>query len=138
MVRIHFNPVDVADGVGPLHASKLARRRAEVKEMVQHVVAAYPEAQSLRGMSWLYNLEAYRRIFPAAYTAEAAIITGGIRYEGMSSWGQFLDHRGGVKPNLVESFRARLPDLDPDALWLSFPLPARLAEAPLAAFLEQP
>ncbi len=134
VVRIHFNPVDTRFNTGPLHHDKLADRRRELRTMVAHVRQNFPAAVRMRGISWLYNLEAYRRIFPAEYAGSGQIAKRGIRYEGMSNWGQFLDHRGGVKDTLVAEFRERLDDLDPEALWRAFPLPALRVEAPLDVF----
>jgi hypothetical protein len=37
--------------------------------MFAHIRQHVPQATAVRGNSWLYNLEAYRRLYPPAYTA---------------------------------------------------------------------
>ncbi len=134
VVRIHFNPVDTRFGTSPLHRDKLADRRADLRAMIASICAEFPAAERLRGISWLYHLDAYRRVFPPAYAESGQIAKYGIRYEGMSNWGQFLDHRGAVKAAPVADFRERLEALDPQALWQTFPLPALRVEASLDVF----
>ena len=43
---------------------QFARRMAE---LLAHLVRHHPETQVLRGSSWLYNIQAYRRLFPDEY-----------------------------------------------------------------------
>ncbi|BBK42238.1 hypothetical protein STVA_22580 [Allostella vacuolata] len=136
VVRLHFRPADRRGGTGPLARDKAADRRAELGRLVGHVRQAFPAARTVRGASWLYNVEAYRRLFPPAYAASAAIVDRLERYEGGSSWGQFLDHRGAVKADLADRFVAGLVTLDPARPTLAFPLPLCRAEAPIACFAE--
>ena len=65
--QIHFSNRDSADDVGPLSRAKTPRRLAELKTMFGFIRETWPEAISVQGGSWLYNLEAYRlRLLPAA------------------------------------------------------------------------
>ncbi|MGA0599598.1 hypothetical protein ACO2Q3_02725 [Caulobacter sp. KR2-114] len=132
VVRIHFENRD-DDGVSPLADDKLGRRRADAAAMFGHIAAAHADAHTVKGGSWLYNLEAYRRLFPPQYGASRQRPEP-LRLNGTSSWGQLIDHRGQVKPAAREAFLTRLRDLDPDAPWRVFPLPALAVSAPLAAF----
>lgn len=132
VLRIHFENRDL-DDVSPLHADKLGRRLADAARMFAHVVQTHPDAVTVRGSSWLYNLEAYRRLFPPDYGASRRRVEP-LRLNGTSSWGQLLDHRGAVKPAVREAFLANLPALDPQAPWRVFPLPALAVSAPLALF----
>lgn len=133
VVRIHFGNRDSGDGEGPLARGKADRRRAELREMFDHVRARHPRARTVRGGSWLYNLEAYRRLFPADYGA-SRFAPARVRLDGTSSWGQLLDFRGGVKPDVRQALIANLDHLDAAAPWTAFPLRALAAEAPIGSF----
>jgi hypothetical protein len=37
--------------------------------MFAHIAEHEPQATTVCGASWLYNCEAYRRLFPPSYTA---------------------------------------------------------------------
>ncbi len=132
VVRIHFENRD-DDGVSPLVEAKAERRRGEAAAMFAHIAATYPQARTVKGGSWLYNLEAYRRLFPPQYGA-SRVRPEPLRLNGTSSWGQLIDHLGQVKPKAREVFLANLADLDPAAPWRVFPLPALAVSAPLEAF----
>ena len=134
-VRIHFTNDDT-DGIGPLSRIKIEQRTQELRIMFTHVQHTYPEAQAVRGGSWLYHLEAYRRLFPPVYGASRAVQVGTQQFQGSSSWGQFLDHHERVKPVLREQFLANLTKLDPQRLWEAFPLPTYSTQAPVQAFYD--
>ncbi|MDR3509464.1 MAG: hypothetical protein P4L64_16360, partial [Caulobacteraceae bacterium] len=136
MVRIHFNNRDSADGVSPLSAAKIGARRAELGAMFAFLRQTFPQARRVRGGSWLYNLEAYRRLFPPVYGQSRRIPEGAVRYSGTSSWGQMLDFRGAVRPVARDHMLAHLPDLTLEALWRAFPLRALRASAPIEAFYD--
>jgi hypothetical protein len=104
--------------------------------MFTYIKQTYADAKEVRGGSWLYHLEAYRRIFPPVYGASRKVQQGNARFQGTSSWGQFLDHREGVKPALREQFLENLKKLDLHRLWEVFPLPACRAHAPMQAFYD--
>jgi hypothetical protein len=53
---------------------------------------------------------------------------------GLSTWGQFLDFRGHVKPAVTETFFRNLETLDATQPWLSFPLQVLTTRAPFEAF----
>jgi hypothetical protein len=132
VVRIHFMNLD-GDGVSPLHRSKIARRRGELAALTAFLRARYPAAASIRGISWLYHLDAYRRLFPPDYGASATPALR-VRLCGTSSWGQFLAHDERIKSDLRDAFLQRFDSIDLAAPWRSFPLPALVAAAPLASF----
>lgn len=134
-VRLHFAPLDSDDAGGPLGAAKADRRRAELKRLFEKLYRAYPQAELVRGTSWLYHRQSYLRLFPIEYATSRRIHTGdSLRYSGGSSWGQFLDHRGRLQRALADRFRHNLPTLEPQAVWKCFPMPAMIAEAPATAF----
>lgn len=134
VVRIHFNNLDSADGVGPLSRAKMGARRAELAAMFGFLRAQHPRAQSVQGRSWLYHLDAYRRLFPAAYGDSRAPPLGPQRYNGASNWGQMIDHRGAIKPAPRDFMLGALADLDPAEPWRAFPLPALATAAPISLF----
>ncbi len=134
-IRIHFHNLGDAEGPeGPLAHSRAPARRAELTAMFAHIAATQPEARRLAGASWLYNLEAYRRLFPPAYADSRTPCPEPHRLSGSSTWGQAVDHRGEVRPGMRE--RLLEGPLDPDAPWRAFPLQALMTKAPLAVFYD--
>ena len=134
VVQIHFLNHD-GDGVSPLHRDKIARRQREIADVIACVDETCPTAQSIRGMSWLYHLEAYRRLFPPQYGTSRAPARY-MRLSGNSSWGQFTRHDETIKPELRDAFVANFDKIDLAAPWRCFPLPALTVSAPLAVFRE--
>ena len=134
-VRIHFANSDT-DGIGPLSRTKMDTRKRELHAMFTYVKQAYTNVKEVCGGSWLYHLEAYRRLFPPVYGDSREVQMGNARFQGTSSWGQFLDHRESVKPSLREQFLENLKKLDMHRLWEVFPLPACRAHAPIPAFYD--
>jgi len=133
-IRIHFNNNKGEAGQGPLSRSNAPLRIDELRAMFAFIRQAYPAAKSVNGASWLYNIEAYRRLFPPDYAASRRLPKGPVRLTGTSNWGQFLDHRGSVKPDLRRQFLDNLETLDVDAPWRAFPLPSLRTRAPMESF----
>lgn len=134
IVRIHFRNRFNTDAHGPLHATNIAQRRADLTEMFGFVAKSWPDAKAINGASWLYNMEAYRRLFPADYGASRTVMVGPRSMHGLSTWGQFLDFRGRAKPEIVERFVRGLDGLDVKQPWLSFPYQVLTTTAPLESF----
>src|SRR5262249_7244813 len=134
-IRIHFTNHDT-DGTSPLSRAKMGARRQDLHAMFTYVQHTHAEAQAVLGGSWLYHLEAYRRLFPLVYGESRVVQEGIAPLQGTSSWGQFLDHREAVKPALREQFLANLATLDMQRLWEAFPLPTYSAQAPIQAFYD--
>jgi hypothetical protein len=135
VVRIHFHNRDAGDGTSPLARHKVDRRIGDLRAMFGHVRAHHPDAARVLGGSWLYNLEAYRRLFPPAYVA-SRFEPERVRLDGTSSWGQFLDFRGFVKLNVRDAFLRNLATLDGAAPWRSFPLRALGVSSGIEQFYE--
>lgn len=133
VVKIHFSNREGDDASGPLASAKAERRRSELREMFGFIRSRHPSAETVLGGSWLYNLEAYRRLFPPAYAA-SAFEPERVRLDGTSSWGQLLDFRGNVKPAVRQALLHALADLDAAAPWRSFPLRALGARCGIEAF----
>lgn len=134
MVRIHFGNRESGLDVGPLHSTRYDARRAELTEMFRHVSLTHPSTKGVIGGSWLYNLEAYRRLFPRDFADSRNRRNGPASLHGLSSWGQFIDFRGRVRPVVRDALIANLPDLDPEKPWLVFPYQVLFTQAPFAAF----
>jgi hypothetical protein len=87
------------------------------------------------GASWLYNLDAYRRLFPVAYVASARVLEG--RFRHMPLWGQFLDRRGETRGGVTREFLERLeryPGVD--GLDHCFPFQVLMVTAPVEEFYD--
>lgn len=111
-------------------------RRHELRTLFSHVRRAERHAASVRGVSWLYNLEAYRRLFPAAYVASIERPSFAVHLNGSSTWGQVLSWRQEVKPAVREALFARLAAMNIDAPWEVFPYQALVATCDIEAFYE--
>lgn len=133
-VKIHFYNADTDARGGPLARAKQDRRRADLAAMVGNITHRHPEAQRIAGRSWLYNLEAYRRLFPPDYVASWRPAAPPLHLTGTSVWGQLIDAHDRVRPEIREAILAALPALDPDAPWTAFPLQPLEVQAPLASF----
>jgi hypothetical protein len=134
--RLHFSNRDTSEDRSPLHSSKIERRRAELRALVAWLAQQYPQTQAIDGGSWLYNTRSYRRLFPAEFANSRKPIVGQRMIHGGSTWGQFLDFRGAVKPSLREAFLADLASsrFDPASPWSIFPLPVLKTSAPFDFF----
>ena len=137
VVRIHFFNLDTDAEGGPLAGSKIDRRRAELARLVRHVREVHPEATAIAGKSWLYNLDAYRRLFPADYAAARTVAAGPLHLTGTSSWGQLIDANERVRPEPRDALLAALPTLDPAAPWLAFPFRVLSTRAPISSFVAE-
>jgi len=133
-LQIHFQNRELGLDDGPLSSARRSARMAELTAMFGFIRQTYPMARTVVGGSWLYNLEAYRRLFPPQYGASRRLPDGHVRLTGTSSWGQFIDHREAIKPEARDQFIATWASLDPDAPWRSFPLQAMRTRAPIELF----
>lgn len=133
-VRIHFGNREQGYEVGPIHHSRLPARRAELAEMFGWLARAHPGATSVDGGSWLYNLEAYRRLYPASFTSSRKPRAPGGPVHGMSSWGQFITSKGDVRPDVRDAFLAAVPTLDVNDPQAVFPYQVLITHGPIADF----
>jgi hypothetical protein len=106
-IRVHFSNRD-GSGLGALSRARQAVRLEELRAMFAAIARDYPEATRVRGNSWLYGLEAYRRLYPPAFCQ--TIIPSRIEseFQYLALWGQFLNHEGQVKRTLAEEFLERI------------------------------
>jgi len=131
-LRLHFRNVD-AEGQSPLARDRVPHRMADLTALFAHIKATEPGPRRMVGASWLYNVDAYRRLFPIAYLSTARALTG--RFRHMPLWGQFVDRHGAVKAGMTRPFLAQLArQTSVDDLDRCFPLPVLTVEAPADDF----
>lgn len=103
-IRIHFAN-NAPDGAA-LRREQVASRHRDLHDLFTEIAQRHPEAESVRGASWLYNLPAYRRLFPPEYVANIHPL--GYLWQFVALWGQFLNHCGEVKADMAQTFRSCL------------------------------
>jgi hypothetical protein len=131
-LRLHFDNVETG-GRSPLGPARREHRVTELRALVEHVARTEPPDACLRGGSWLYNLEAYRQLFPPSYLASATPLRGLFRH--MPLWGQFLARDGTVRETPARAFVGRLErQSSADDVEECFPLRPLAVEAPVAEF----
>jgi hypothetical protein len=133
-IRLHFQNAEVAHH-SPLAANRSGHRFAELRALFEEVRRNEERSPRVVGASWLYNLEAYRKLFPHAYLATAT--TARPRLQNMSLWGQFLDRHGTVRQQLALPFLQRLSlQKRLDELAQCFPYQALALDAPASSFYD--
>ncbi len=133
-VRLHFRNTD-SDDYSPLGRARAERRRAELAALFAHLKPSVSRETPIVGASWLYNLRAYRRLFPPDYVSSARPIQGAFR--SMPLWGQFLNRRGEVRESMAESFLNTLATTSKlGDLGRCFPLQALTVTAPAREFYD--
>jgi hypothetical protein len=133
-IRLHFRNAET-DGQSPLGAGRVGHRLADLTALFGHVRRTLREPLQVAGASWLYNLAAYRRLFPPSYVATARVI--GHRFRHMSLWGQFLDRHGEIKERMTRPFLECLERQSRvDSLSQCFPFQVLSVEAPVAEFYD--
>jgi hypothetical protein len=123
VLRLHFANID---GPGVLARDRLLLRRRELARMLTDARATAPQADLLRGGSWLYHLAPYRSLFPPSFLATAVQADSRNHLDSGSLWGQFLRGDGGLyEPRVATFIRDFERATTPDELVAAFPL-ARL------------
>lgn len=131
-LRLHFRNAETR-GRSPLSAERREQRIAELRSLFGHAEQTEREPATVIGASWLYNVEAYRCLFPPSYLANARVLHG--RFRHMPLWGQFVDRHGDVKETLARPFLERLErQSSVDGLERCFPFPVLSPEAPVRDF----
>ncbi len=93
-------------GLSPLGIERRGQRLADLAALFDHVKRTVREPVRVVGASWLYNIEAYRRLFPASYLSTAHVLHG--RFQHMPLWGQFVNRRGEIRESVKHRFLERL------------------------------
>lgn len=100
-IRLHFRNCEIPEHP-PLSKNRMGNRFAELTAMFAYIKQNVVSSTSVIGASWLYNLEAYRRLFPPAYLATTQVHHTEFAY--LPLWGQFVDHHGCIKDVLATRF----------------------------------
>jgi hypothetical protein len=133
-IRFHFGNRDTS-GAGPLSRSRLDARLQELTAMFEDIRRTVPEAERVRGRSWMYNLPAYRRLFPPEYGRTAVPAEPELQF--MSLWGQFLDHSWQLNNGYARAFtHSMAAAATPQELVSSFPLPVLAPACDISHFYE--
>jgi hypothetical protein len=133
-IRLHFRNAE-PNGQSPLAAEHVRCRLEELAALFEHVKQTASKTLRVVGASWLYNLAAYRRLFPPSYVATARVL--GPLYRHMPLWGQFLDRRGAVREHVAREFLDRLERQSSlDDLDRCFPFRVLSVEAPVQDFYD--
>ena len=93
-IRLHFHNAET-DGRSPLGTERRGQRLADLAALFEHVKRTVRQPVQVVGRSWLYNLDAYRCLFPVSYLATAHMIDH--RFQYMPLWGQFVNRHGEIK-----------------------------------------
>jgi hypothetical protein len=128
-IRYHFLNAD-ASGLSPLSRERMPARLAELKAMFEDIRREYGTRPAVRGNSWLYNTEAYARLFPPEYVRSSKVMPR--EYHYMSLWGQFLLRDGRVRQPMADTFLSCLPEHDSlEGLARCFPYHVLSPEGPI-------
>ena len=135
-VRLHFYGERSPDG-HPLAQEQLPERQREFRDLIRRAALEHPDAAWLRGGSWLYSVEAYRRIFPAAFIAGLGPSEHDLQF--LACWGQLLDGawrtRTDVASRLLQAVEIASTT---DELEAAFPYPMQRSRVPFSSVLAQP
>lgn len=132
LVRLHFS--NDRNGTA-LRPSTVDERRQELREIFQTVADAHPKALIVRGTSWLYHLDAYRRLSPPTFIA--GLTSVGYPHQFAALWAQFIDRHGVVKPALATAFLASIEQATtPKHLDDAFPLDVLAATSSIDIFYD--
>ncbi len=133
VARTHFYSMD-DDNLSPLHPSKLDARRNELRSVLAIVRRSRPEVERVTGGSWLYSTSSYRSLFPVAHVTHAVVRRQRRTFQGMSHWGQFLNHRGQIRRELADEFCARVTRWEGDDPCALFPINTLEVDSPVEIF----
>lgn len=113
-IRIHFFNAEF-DTLGPLDKTKIELRKKEMKDMLNNIKTKYKDTKEISGLSWLYNLPAYKRLFPQSYLNNLEMNEDQFQWaRGTTIWGQFIDSQYHLKKELADELIRRLKELPAD------------------------
>lgn len=135
-VHLHFGNLDDPEP-GALSAARRNVRLGELAAMFAAIRRDHPDVESVRGHSWLYNREGYRRLFPSSYLASATAARPNL--DARSVWGQFLQSDWQVNEDTARTFEARVAELRSAAeseIVAAFPYRELSVVGPISPFYE--
>lgn len=133
VVHMHFVNKD-RDDMSPLDETRHERNMKDLTALFQYVSDHYPHAKTVYGRSALFGSKAFQKLMPLEYIASCKEVASNKLFQGTARWGQFLDFKGQVKPELKEEFLKNLENLDVKKLWEAFPRPAFEGNAEIKHF----
>lgn len=141
VIYIHFNPMTsisrLTDEGEPsvLSREKRTEMIRQLRNMFASIKREMPDAKNIRGRSWLYNLEAYRSLFPERYIASARVTELELGATPMrGTWGQFFEKTGRLNQERTAQFLKNMETMNPIHPQEAFPLQPLSAEAPIEEF----
>ncbi len=137
VVRPHFIKLgDDTSPNSPISKERLAESLANLTSMFQYIKDNVSGAKTVKGNTWLYNLEAYKRLFPPEYTAQM-VANESREFQFLSLWGQFFDRNWQVKNLLANELLNRIDALNSLAnLRFCFPYQSLMPELNIQAFYD--
>ncbi len=102
IIELHFQNHDYS-GYGPLSKARQVARVQDLKNMFHSIKDHYPQAKVVQGGSWLYNIEAYKRLFPDSFMTSMAVENTPFP-RTLGIWGQFLNSEGAIKGEMADAF----------------------------------
>lgn len=100
IIRIHFTKND-ALSLRPLSHERMTTRQNDLRAMFHHISNHVPTVTTVLGNSWLYNLEAYCRLYPPAYIAGLPV-SDEAEFQFLAFWGQCFDYKWNPKPTITQ------------------------------------
>jgi hypothetical protein len=100
-IRIHFINRETAEHSALSRARQVIRVQ-ELARMFRAIQATLPQAKAVRGGSWLYHLDGYKRLFPPEYVRTAQAVDD--EFQFMALWGQFLTRHGRLREPEATAF----------------------------------
>lgn len=110
VLRQHLVDTNTTGGKSILASEFQEQRIAEIAELQRYVRANEPAALYVKGFSWLYHIESYRRLFPPKYIQTMA----GAEYADytyMSLWGQFYRRDWSIRQDAANYLLSNLNEL---------------------------
>ena len=133
VIRPHFTKNDLP-GMRPLSQDRMDVRQNELRRMFAYIFRNVPEAQTVLGNSWIYNLEAYRRLYPPKFVATLPTSTED-EFQYLALWGQCFDKDWFPKANVAQFLLQQVDELEDMAdLRLCFPYQVCQPECEIAEF----
>lgn len=133
-IHVHFKNAE-KNGDSPLGAARHDARMAELRQLFSLIREQEDPLTKVYGTSWLYNLPAYRRLFPQTYLASAAEVQNKTR--NVSLWGQFVGRHKELNVKSASAFRQNVArQVHLAGLEACFPLKPLAVSAPAQAFYD--
>ena len=100
-LRLHFENRETSD-FGALSKERMTLRKSELSAMFRYIQVNHPDVETVRGGSWLYNIQAYLRLFPPDYVKTAKPV--GYETTFWALWGQFVARNGSIREPAASQF----------------------------------